>query len=79
MEPDTPLRAGQHLKLASARAEPAETLRPLTYTVRSGDTLSQISRLFQVSVAQISHWNGLASPVLSPGQKLIIRVLNRHG
>jgi membrane-bound lytic murein transglycosylase D len=78
MEPDTPLRAGQHLKLAQARAEPAAALRPVTYTVRSGDTLAQISRLFQVSVAQISHWNGLASPVLSPGQKLIIRVLNRH-
>ena len=78
MEPDSPLRAGQHLKLASARAQATETLRPVTYTVRSGDTLSQISRLFQVSVAQISHWNSLASPILSPGQKLIIRVLNRH-
>jgi LysM repeat protein len=51
----------------------------VTYTVRSGDTLAQISRLFQVSAAQISHWNSLSSPSLWPGQKLIIRVLNRHG
>jgi membrane-bound lytic murein transglycosylase D len=79
MEADTPLRAGQHLRLASASADPSANLRPVTYTVRSGDTLSKISRLFQVSVAQISRWNSLASPPsLSPGQKLIIRVLNRH-
>jgi LysM repeat protein len=41
--------------------------------------LAQISRLFQVTVAQITRWNGLESASLSPGQKLIIRVLNRHG
>jgi membrane-bound lytic murein transglycosylase D len=79
MEPGARLHAGQHLKLVSSGAESAANPRPMTYTVRSGDTLSKISRLFQVSVAQISRWNSLASPPsLSPGQKLIIRVLNRH-
>jgi membrane-bound lytic murein transglycosylase D len=67
------------LKLTSVSTDSSSGLRPVTYTVRSGDTLSKISRLFQVSVAQISRWNSLASPPsLSPGQKLIIRVLNRH-
>jgi membrane-bound lytic murein transglycosylase D len=80
MEANTPLHAGQHVKLASSTTESsATTPRPVTYTVRSGDTLAQISRLFQVSAAQISHWNSLSSPSLWPGQKLIIRVLNRHG
>ena len=82
MEPDSPLHAGQHLKLASTSTDSSSAstgLRPMMYTVRSGDTLSKISRLFQVSVAQISRWNSLASPPsLSPGQKLIIRVQNRH-
>jgi membrane-bound lytic murein transglycosylase D len=79
MELGAHLHAGQHLKLASSEAESSSaTARPVTYTVRSGDTLLQISRLFQVSVAQISQWNGLSSASLSPGQKLIIRVLNRH-
>ena len=80
IETDTPLRAGQRIKLTSVSADSSSaSLRPVTYTVRSGDTLSKISRLFQVSVAQISRWNSLASPPsLSPGQKLIIRVLNRH-
>jgi membrane-bound lytic murein transglycosylase D len=78
IEPDSPLRAGQHIRLIT-RVDASTNLRPVTYIVRSGDTLSKISRLFQVSVAQISRWNSLASPPsLSPGQKLIIRVANRH-
>ena len=85
LEVDSPLHTGQHIKLVSAnsatsaRSGSSTGPRPMTYTVRNGDTLSKISRLFQVSVAQISRWNSLASPPsLSPGQKLIIRVLNRH-
>jgi membrane-bound lytic murein transglycosylase D len=82
LQPDDPLRAGQHIKLTAgsvASASPGSKARPVTYTVRSGDTLSKISRLFQVSVAQIARWNSLASPPsLSPGQKLVIRIMNRH-
>jgi membrane-bound lytic murein transglycosylase D len=81
MEPGAHLHAGQHLKLSTSGVEPssAASPRPVTYTVRSGDTLLQISRLFQVSVAEITHWNSLSSASLWPGQKLVIRVLNRHG
>jgi membrane-bound lytic murein transglycosylase D len=82
IQPDDPLRAGQHIKLTAGSLDPSSgspKARPVTYTVRSGDTLSKISRLFQVSVAQIARWNSLASPPsLSPGQKLIIRIMNRH-
>jgi membrane-bound lytic murein transglycosylase D len=82
IQPDDPLRAGQHIKLIAGSIDSSSSTskaRPVTYTVRSGDTLSKISRLFQVSVTQIARWNSLASPPsLSPGQKLIIRVLNRH-
>jgi membrane-bound lytic murein transglycosylase D len=80
IQPDDPLRAGQHIKLTTASADsPNAKARPVTYVVRSGDTLSKISRLFQVSVAQIARWNSLSSPPsLSPGQKLIIRVVSRH-
>ncbi|MFT5467256.1 MAG: hypothetical protein ACI8UO_002360 [Verrucomicrobiales bacterium] len=44
-----------------------------TYTVRSGDTLSSISRRSGVSVAEIVRLNGLASPNhLSAGQQLVL-------
>lgn len=43
------------------------------YTVRSGDTLWQIARRFQVRVAQILSWNAMSlrQPILA-GQKLMI-------
>ena len=50
----------------------------VTYTVRHGDTLAAIARLFQVSVNQIMAWNGIAPRSgISPGQKLTIHVVKR--
>jgi membrane-bound lytic murein transglycosylase D len=50
-------------------------VRNVVYTVRSGDTLWQIARLFQVKVIQILAWNAikLHTPLLA-GQKLRIHV-----
>ena len=87
MRPSDTLRAGQRIKLSSARAhsanmgtsEESSTARRVTYTVRVGDTLTQIAKLFQVSVSQILAWNGMASHSIVPGQKLTIRVASRHG
>lgn len=44
-----------------------------TYTVRSGDTLSQIADRHNVSLAQLKRLNHLSSNKIFPGQKLIIR------
>jgi membrane-bound lytic murein transglycosylase D len=44
-----------------------------THTVRSGETLSEISGRYHVSVAQIKEWNGLRSNTLRVGQRLRIR------
>jgi len=82
MQPGDPLRAGQRLRLSNrgtASTGSAKSSRQVTYTVRSGDTLTQIARLFQVSVKQILAWNGMISRALTPGQKLTIRVLSRGG
>jgi membrane-bound lytic murein transglycosylase D len=92
MQPGDTLRAGQKLKLAASAPSAARSKlasssmsadageRPVTHTVRRGDTLSAIARLYQVTVAQITSWNGITtrSPI-KPGQKLTIRVSSRRG
>jgi membrane-bound lytic murein transglycosylase D len=91
MQPGDTLRAGQRLKLTSSSPKSASRrtklassssagARPVTYTVRRGDTLSAIARLFQVTVAQIVDWNDLTkASAIKPGQKLTIRVSSSRG
>jgi membrane-bound lytic murein transglycosylase D len=93
MQPGDTLRAGQKLrltttpannrskKLASSTTSSSDAGdRPVTHTVRKGDTLSAIARLYQVTVAQITAWNGLSTrSLIKPGQKLTIRVSSRRG
>ena len=65
-------------RLASAKTSSATG--PVTYIVRTGDTLYAIAKLFQVTVAQITSWNELESRgAIKPGQKLTIRVSSRGG
>jgi len=89
MRPGDPLRAGQRLKLSSgdssrvrasmASAATASASRKITYVVRAGDTLTQIAKLFQVTVKEIMSWNGIGSHAsISTGQKLTIRMGNRR-
>ncbi len=92
MQLGDPLRAGQRLRLTSGPSRP-ESLesddppepssphhhhgRRVTYIVRAGDTLYRISRLFQVTVAEIVRWNGLGHTSILPGQRLLIRLASR--
>jgi membrane-bound lytic murein transglycosylase D len=50
--------------------------RQVAYRVRRGDTLFQISRRFQVTVADLRRWNSLEGDVVRAGQRLVIRVDN---
>ncbi|MGH8259512.1 MAG: LysM peptidoglycan-binding domain-containing protein, partial [Steroidobacteraceae bacterium] len=86
-----PIRAGQRLRLTSSARRPALVEaddpprstshrhhgRRVTYIVRGGDTLYRISRLFQVTVAEIMRWNQLSHTALMPGQHLLIRLASR--
>jgi len=87
-QPGEVLRAGERLIVSRAAAgSPAPRAasgsggassgkaRSLRHTVRSGDTLYRIARLYQVTVAQIVSWNGIAANTpLRPGQKLNINI-----
>jgi membrane-bound lytic murein transglycosylase D len=81
MHPGDALRAGQHLKLTTADSAPVtHKARRMTYTVREGDTVAQIARLFQCSVPDLLAWNGMSSGThLRAGQKLRIHLVTRPG
>ena len=50
-----------------------EPIRPKkTYTVKSGDTLSQIADKYHISVSKLKKSNGLRSDMIRPGQKLYV-------
>ena len=46
--------------------------KQIYYTVRSGDTLSEIAMTYHTSVSKIKKWNGLRSDRIYTGQKLKI-------
>jgi membrane-bound lytic murein transglycosylase D len=79
LQPSDPLRAGQHIRLSTDSGGRVHR-RHVEYTVREGDTVSLIARLFQCSVPQLLAWNGLSSHShLRTGQKLRIHLTTRHG
>jgi membrane-bound lytic murein transglycosylase D len=79
MHPDDELRAGQRIKLSSGSSAAPHKVRHMTYTVREGDTVAQIARLFQCSVPQLLAWNGLSSSShIHTGQKLHIHLGGHH-
>lgn len=62
---------GRHPKSEEPQA------RRVHYTVRNGDSLSRISEHFDVSVAQLKHWNSLSGSTVHPGQKLVVYIDHR--
>ena len=86
---DWPLQIGQKLVIQPSSMTPTLTPRPLTplqkltpgtdgkyyHTVKSGETLSYIATLYEVSLANLMAWNGLnSSSIIQPGQKLLLQV-----
>ncbi|MBU2979719.1 LysM peptidoglycan-binding domain-containing protein [Alteromonas sp. C1M14] len=79
MAPSDPLMPGKTLVVWQGKKKDATAdtgvLRSLTYTVRSGDSLSRIAGKFNVKVSDITSWNNLSSKkYLQPGQKLTLHV-----
>jgi membrane-bound lytic murein transglycosylase D len=83
LHPGDSLHAGQRIKFSApstGSASHSSSGRRVVYVVRAGDTLRQIAKLFQVSVAEILSWNGMSSAThILKGQKLTIRVAARGG
>jgi membrane-bound lytic murein transglycosylase D len=79
----TALVSGQKLTIKAANqqavashAVTSSAPRSISYTVKQGDSLAQISRKFNVSIADLRKWNSPAiSNSLAPGKKLKV-ILN---
>jgi len=74
------LVSGQKLTIKAANqqavAASAAGIRSISYTVKQGDSLAQISRKFNVSIADLRKWNPpTISNALTPGKKLKV-ILN---
>jgi membrane-bound lytic murein transglycosylase D len=74
--PTAPAAHSSQIHTAPAyRSAARSSARAVSYTVRPGDTLSRIARMFQVNIHQIMTWNGMATQAaLKAGQRLTINV-----
>ena len=70
---DNKILLGQELAVLDARVSASDTLN---YTIKRGDTLSQIAERYNVRVADITFSSGVttAERVLIPGQTLQIHI-----
>jgi LysM repeat protein len=68
------IRVGQTLVIpgGSYSGNSSSNGGPVSYKVRSGDTLWEIANKHNVTVANIKKWNKLKSNSLSPGKNLTI-------
>jgi membrane-bound lytic murein transglycosylase D len=79
LHPSDALRAGQRIRVSSGTGSTHAVRRRVEYTVREGDTMTEIARLFQCSVPQLLAWNGLSSHSrIQAGQKLRIHLRSHH-
>ena len=65
-----PIRIGKIITvpIGSYKSPP----KKVYYTVKKGDTLSEIAVKYRTSVSKIKRWNGLRSNLIYPGKKLVI-------
>ncbi|MFW5757055.1 MAG: LysM peptidoglycan-binding domain-containing protein [Bacteroidota bacterium] len=70
----TLIRPGQRL-IVRAPARPPLKIESSEHThlVKTGESLNIIASRYRVSINQIKQWNNLASDMIHPGQRLIVR------
>ena len=76
------INVGQTLSVSNANAASTPAAQPtnspsipMTYTVKTGDTLSAISRRYNLTVNQLQSWNNLSNAdLISPGQTLTLQL-----
>jgi len=89
IQEEWPLQIGQKLVISPGSVTPSPTPRPLSpiekltpasdgkyyHVVQSGETLSWISRLYDIALVDLMAWNGLNNAsIIRPEQKLVLQV-----
>lgn len=89
LQADWPLQIGQKLLIDPGKVTPSPTPRPLSaieqltpssdgnyyHNVQAGEYLAWIADLYNVNLAELMAWNGLApASIIQPGQQLLLRV-----
>jgi LysM repeat protein len=84
-----PLQIGQKLLIDPGRNTPSPTPEPLSaverltpaadgnyyHTVRSGENLTYIAKLYEVNLSDLMSWNGLSGEsIIVSGQRLLLRI-----
>lgn len=78
-----PLRQGQEIVIWKknspssnqlSRRKPSGTITSISYTVRSGDSLSRIANRYKVSVSDLHRWNKIKGKYLKPGQRIKVYI-----
>lgn len=72
------IRKGQTLRVEAPPAAPSADREAATYTVRRGDTLSEIAVRFDIALDLLRRINDLGSDSIRPGQKLRLRPTQLH-
>ena len=65
---------GQKLKIPSRGSSGSSSSRKKYYTIKSGDTLSEIAAKYGTSVSQLCKWNGIKNAnIIYAGQKIRVK------
>jgi membrane-bound lytic murein transglycosylase D len=78
-----PLRKGQTLVIWKqndpsstqlSQRKPSNSITKISYTVKSGDSLSRIASRYRVTVNDLHRWNSLEGKYLQPGQRIKVYI-----
>ncbi len=73
-----PLKPGQKLtiwrKTSSKQTTSSHNIQTISYTVKSGDSLSLIASRYHVKVKDLHQWNTIKGKYIQPGQRLKLKI-----
>ena len=72
VEEEAQLAEKQEKAKEQAKAQAQQTLKSITYVVKSGDTLNKIAKKYHVKVSDLKKWNKLKGDMIREKQKLKI-------